>query len=218
MTKRLSGAALLGGLLGGGAAYAQSLAIFGPLNSPGDVDSSPVLTTINRSGITAHVDFTATVTITPGYGSPLGATENYTATWNDLTLNLAALNGSFAGNSSTTLDLGPISQTFAVTLPSIKPPGSFASYTYQFTVSQNFHLTYTAPTAPMTTDFRGQDGLGKCRCRNQWKSEAWKNACSHSGAIDLFSDCRLGTSGICPSSTPIAVPFSSQFIVIAGLF
>ncbi len=205
MTKRLSGAALLGGLLGGGAAYAQSLAIFGPLNSPGDVDSSPVLTTINRSGITAHVDFTATVTITPGYGSPLGATENYTATWNDLTLNLAALNGSFAGNSSTTLDLGPISQTFAVTLPSIKPPGSFASYTYQFTVSQNFHLTYTAPTAPMTTD-------NFAVTLESISNPVFSGGKTDSGSADVAINGNLK-----PGKTLAPIPEPSTYSAIAGL-
>lgn len=152
MRKRLTGAALIGGLMAVRPAFAQSLAVFGPLNSPGDYDSSPVLTTIHRSGLTASVDFTATITLTPGYGSPLGATENYTATWNDVKLNLTSLSGSFGGATSTILDLGPIPQTFSITIPDKKPPGSFASYTYQFTASQNFHLTYTAPDAPTQTD------------------------------------------------------------------
>ncbi len=138
--------------MGVGPALAQSLAVFGPLNNAGDVDNSPVLTTINKSGVIAHVDFTATVTLTPSYGSPLGATENYTATWNDVTLNLAALNGSFGSSSSTTMELGPISQSFSITLPGTRPPGSFSSYSYQFTVSQDFHLSYTAPIAPTTSD------------------------------------------------------------------
>lgn len=152
MRKRLTGAALIGSLMAVRPAFAQSLAVFGPLSSPGDYDNSPVLTTINRSGLTARVDFTATITLTPGYGSPLGSTENYTATWNDVKLNLTALNGSFGSSSSTLLDLGPISQTFSITIPDKRPPGSFASYTYQFTASQNFHLTYTAPDAPTETD------------------------------------------------------------------
>lgn len=143
----------LGGILGSWSASAQSFTPFGPLSSAGDSDTSPVLPIDGQSAIKTHVDLAGTVNFTPSYGTPAGATETYTVTWRNVTLNLISASGGLLPSEPVTLDLGTISKSFTVTLPATKPPSSYPTYNFNFSVSQNFSTDYVAPILPGDDNF-----------------------------------------------------------------
>lgn len=155
MMKRIAGVSVIGGFLGGGVSLAQSLApfatTFGPLTSPGDFDATPILTVFGSQRLDTRVNFSAKVTLTPSYGTPAGATETYTVQWNNVALSLSSASGSLSAEP-TPLNLGTISHSFTITLPSVRPPGSYGSYTFNFSVSKLFHTDYNLAGAPITTD------------------------------------------------------------------
>ena len=155
MMKRITGVSVIGGLLCGGTAFAQSIApfatTFGPLHNAGDFDGSPVLTVFGSQRIDTIVNFGAAVTVTPSYGTPAGSTETYTVKWNHVILTLQSASGSLSTEPAI-LDLGTISKTFEVTLPAVRPPGSYASYTFNFSVNKVFRIDYNLAGAPLNTD------------------------------------------------------------------
>jgi hypothetical protein len=155
MMKRITGVSVIGGLICGGTAFAQSVAPFvapfGPLHSPGDFDGSPVLTVYGSQKVDTMVNFAASVTLTPSYGTPAGSTETYTVKWNHVALTLESASG-LLGTEPTVLDMGPISRTFTITLPPVRPPGSYGSYNFTFSVSRPFHVDYNLAGDPLVTD------------------------------------------------------------------
>jgi hypothetical protein len=197
MKMKTTGALLVGGLAAIAGASAASLMPFGPLQAVTDFTTGPLDTPSGLASVTPQVSFSANATVTPDLGSPAGATESYSVTWNSVRLTLGSSSGGLQPAKPVTLDLGTIARTVTVTLPGTEPPGGYAPIDFQVTYSQDFTTGYVPPGS--TDGFAVTLSVLSSPIFVGGKSGKWERECCHhrfrggAGAIRL---CLVGRGGI----------------------